>query len=716
MNHMRRKSALRVAFLTTASLLAGTAVAQNSLTGVRNSLSLMGNTGLIDMPSAEVQPDFETSWSFSGFSNTRRATLNFQAIPNLETTFRYTQVEEWNPNGSQTFRPGFDLKWQFLEEDRQGWRPAMSVGLRDFIGESVYGSEFVVATKHVTDSLKVTGGLGWGRLGSLNGFDNPIGLIFPNANDRPVNDGSSGSVRWDTLFRGDAAFFGGVEWRTPVAGLNVKAEYSSDAYTQEQLYSDFERKSPFNVGIEYQPGNRFALGAYYMYGSAVGLRLTLSGNPNDPVTLQDFGAGPPPINRRNPKAVNQTDWAQNPKSQERLMKALSEAARSQQIAIVKGDIGAREAEIQIANGRLRNHSEAIGRAARLMAIGMPPSVETFRITMVDNDVPITTAVIKRSDLEAQVDTPNAGIKSWETTVLEDGKTLKGDDIWDPRDYPRFRWSFNPRIPLQFGFGDEPVRYDVVLTGRARVNIAQGFSIAGQASQRVFGTLDNPPDARPEDNLYPVRSNSFLYRAQAGPSLDRLTGDYVFKLAPAIYGSVTGGYLERGYGGIAGEVLWKPVSQNWGIGAEIAYARERDYYSKLGFNDYDTITGFASFYWDPDFYGIQTRVDVGRYLAEDWGATISVSRRFINGWEVGAFFTKTEASKEEFGRDGFDKGIRVRIPLGWTLPFESRSTIGATLNSQDRDAGARLRTPNNLYGIVREYEAGDLKQGWGGFWQ
>ena len=47
-------------------------------------------------------------------------------------------------------------------------------------------------------------------------------------------------------------FFGGVEWRTPVDGLTLKAEYSSDGYEREQQgpLADFERKSPVNFGAE----------------------------------------------------------------------------------------------------------------------------------------------------------------------------------------------------------------------------------------------------------------------------------------------------------------------------------------------------------------------------------------------------------------------------------------------------------------------------------
>ena len=59
--------------------------------------------------------------------------------------------------------------------------------------------------------------------------------------------------------------------------------------------------------------------------------------------------------------------------------------------------------------------KAIGRTARVLAAGLPYSVETFHITPVESGLPTTTVEVERSDIEAQVDRPNAGVESWETT-------------------------------------------------------------------------------------------------------------------------------------------------------------------------------------------------------------------------------------------------------------------------------------------------------------
>lgn len=60
----------------------------------------------------------------------------------------------------------------------------------------------------------------------------------------------------------------------------LKAEYSSDAYeTEDGLREIFTRKSQFNFGTEYQYSDGLRLGAYYLYGSEIGVNLQYQLNP-----------------------------------------------------------------------------------------------------------------------------------------------------------------------------------------------------------------------------------------------------------------------------------------------------------------------------------------------------------------------------------------------------------------------------------------------------
>ena len=77
-----------------------------------------------------------------------------------------------------------------------------------------------------------------------------------------------------------------------------------------------------------------------------------------------------------------------------------------------------------------------------------------------------------------------------------------------------------------------------------------------------------------------------------PKLPQLSLDYLFKINPSTYGRASVGLLERMFGGVGGEVLWKPVDQSWGVGADVNWVAQRDYDDPFGFDyyNYDVVTG------------------------------------------------------------------------------------------------------------------------------
>jgi hypothetical protein len=116
-------------------------------------------------------------------------------------------------------------------------------------------------------------------LGSLNEFSNPLGFIDDAFETRPDDSiVTGGTVLAGQFFRGDAAFFGGAEWRINDEWTAL-AEYSSDAYVSEAATIGFDRQLPLNFGVTWQPNSRYQLGAYYMYGTDIGFSATIVIDP-----------------------------------------------------------------------------------------------------------------------------------------------------------------------------------------------------------------------------------------------------------------------------------------------------------------------------------------------------------------------------------------------------------------------------------------------------
>jgi hypothetical protein len=162
-----------------------------------------------------------------------------------------------------------------------------------------------------------------------------------------------------------------------------------------------------------------------------------------------------------------------------------------------------------------------------------------------------------------------------------------------------------------------------------------------------------------------------------------------------------------FGGGGGEILWRPQNARWALGADIYEVWQRDFNRLFGLQNYHQTTGHVSLYYDSPWYDLNFMLRAGQYLAGDRGFTFQVTRRFSTGVEIGAFFTKTNVSAQQFGEGSFDKGIIIRIPLGWIAPLETQGNIALDLRPVQRDGGQFLAGDATLYEETRATSQGEL---------
>lgn len=682
--------------LVSAALLA-TTTAVFATGASAQSLNFYGNSGLIDMPTAEPQPDAQISGTVSGSSSDRKITLSFQLTKRLSASFRYSELNDWAIVGNDNDR-GFDVQFQLFEETDT--LPGVAVGLRDFMGQGAYGAEYLVATKKVHPNLRLTGGLGWGRLSSSN-------TVRVGAN---AQGGVPTAKQW---FNGPVGFFGGAEWQTPMRGVTFKAEYSSDKYTREVAAGAIDRKSPFNFGVEYKRRDAISFGLYYLHGSEVGLRFSTAINPKRPPSAGSLERAPLPVIARPVNYSTNTDWANQPSFNATARKQFAAVLKEQGLAVEALSVTGRSAELRIRNNTFNASSQAIGRAARSMSLVLPHSVEEFIITPVVNGVPASSVVIRRSDLERLENDPMGTEKILAASQIRSAFALPEGGEYQSGLYPNFSWTVAPYVSISLFDGSGPVRASASLRASADYSISPGFSLSGAVIQRVFGNQQD--ETPPPSGLPRVRTDRALYKREGKTSLERLTADYMFKPGPDFYGRVSVGYLESMFGGVSTEVLWQPANQSWGLGVDVNYVKQRDFDQLFGFRDYDVVTGHVSAYWTVN-RGLTAQLDLGRYLAGDWGATLSVDRTFANGWRMGAYATVTDAKPAAFGEGSFTKGLRLSVPLSWGIGTPTRKTYAIDMNTEARDGGARLNVENRLYGLVSEYQRPGLEANWARFWR
>ena len=157
-----------------------------------------------------------------------------------------------------------------------------------------------------------------------------------------------------------------------------------------------------------------------MYGDTVGVNIVISGNPKRPPVPQNLGQGPLPVNPRSADANRSTAWADDPQARETVIEAIGKALDEEELTLEEIKLTGTAVDVFIVNRRINQPPKAIGRAARVLAIGMPYSVETFRITPVEDGLPTTTVTVNRTEFENQINRPDAGQESWDALGIAGG--------------------------------------------------------------------------------------------------------------------------------------------------------------------------------------------------------------------------------------------------------------------------------------------------------
>ena len=149
--------------------------------------SNFGLPGIIDLPTAQRFPDGELVITQQLHKSLARSGISFQALPRVGVSFRYTGhgVNGGEAYGRVNHDRSFDAHISVLDE--RTYLPAISLGLRDFIGTGWYSSEYIVGTKSF-GKLELTGGLGFGRLAGRNSFSNPFGDLSNRFKNRQTID------------------------------------------------------------------------------------------------------------------------------------------------------------------------------------------------------------------------------------------------------------------------------------------------------------------------------------------------------------------------------------------------------------------------------------------------------------------------------------------------------------------------------------------------
>jgi len=375
--------------------------------------------------------------------------------------------------------------------------------------------------------------------------------------------------------------------------------------------------------------------------------------------------------------------------------ALRRDADQQRIFIEAAMLGDSEVTVYYANTYYFAEIDAIDRLTRILMGDMPATVERFRLIAVQDGVPQRQFDILRGPQE------RAFAQDGRLVPLGGGASQQAPPLENPilaaaaeGSYPRFSWDIFPQLREQLFDPSSPFAIQILLGADGKLELLPGLSLNAEVETSLY---DNFNKNRPDDSILPhVRSDFLKYFAQGKTGIGELDAQYRFRLAPSLFAVAKAGYLESMFAGAGGEVLWRPENQRWALGGDLYEAWQRDFDRLFGLQNYHVLTGHISIYYASPWYDLNFAVRAGQYLAGDRGLTFEATRRFSTGVEIGAFVTRTNVSAAQFGEGSFDKGIIIRIPLGWISPIETQAQLGMELRPIQRDGGQRLQGDTTLY--------------------
>ncbi|HEY2010116.1 MAG TPA: YjbH domain-containing protein [Rhizomicrobium sp.] len=386
-------------------------------------------------------------------------------------------------------------------------------------------------------------------------------------------------------------------------------------------------------------------------------------------------------------------------------RAIRAAITAQHLYVQALSLGQGELVLYYANTHYFAETDAIDRIVRVLTKEAPPEIEKFRLIATNAGVPIREFDVLRAPVERSYEQEDGTIFNHTIESLPPAMNQPVLAAAETKIYPQFSWGLYPQFRQALFDPSQPFGVQFLAVASAALDLAPGLSLYGSLEGSLYDDFNT---ARASDSQLPhVRSDFIKYFTQGKNGIGNLEADYRFRLTPDVFVKARAGYLESMFAGGGGEILWRPEGARWALDADIYQVWQRDFDRLFGLQHYHQVTGHISLYYDSPWYGLNFELRAGQYLAGDRGITIQITRRFSTGVEIGAFATKTNVSSAQFGEGSFDKGLIIRIPLGWVAPIETQSQIGLDLRPVQRDGGQALLGDATLYDETRGTSEGEL---------
>lgn len=650
------------------------------------SASMTGQSGLIQMPDARVQPEGVWRIGISEADPYLAGWSSLSVFPRLEFSGRFTRIDGVpgfpdNPDYGAYKDKAFDAKAVLWPE--RTYLPAAAIGVQDFTGTHLFRARYVALTKRLGDA-DITLGYGGQRI-----------------------DGVFGGVRYTP------------SWHP---SLGVLLEYDANRYTddyQSVLSGANRRDGGVSYGLEYRFG--WITTQLSKQDGEIGANLYVS----VPLMRREFvpKLDEPPAPSVEPSGQTLDTWRNDSAVSQTLLQRLHAAGFARTSARLDGE----QLVLSLTHPRISSIGRAVGRAARIALATGPADARALVISYTHDDMPLLTYRFTdldrlrrffRGELDQAALREHVAIDSWDPALeLSAEDTALGPTAAAPID---MRYgedghvvSLEQRDSLLSGFYLVPInariffndpsgafRYDIFATANYDQRLAPGWF--ANAAVRLSLSEDVSEVTQASNSTLPhVRSDITEYRREGERlRLESLLLNRFARLSPLLYLRASVGYYEEMYAGAGTQLLLLPTDAPWAFDIAIDAVRQREPGDSFGFRDYRTVTALGALHYRFARRGVTLSARFGRFLARDEGVRWEFRRRFRSGVEAGAWYTVTNADDETGpgspGDPYRDKGLFVSIPLNTMLTRDTQRRADLSVVNFTRDVGQMVRSPGDLY--------------------
>lgn len=630
-----------------------------------DNLNSFGTVGVNYSPTARFYEEGTLAFSLSNNKDFRRLNIAAQPYEWFEASLFYADLFNLDYPASlgQSYKDkGFNLKLRIYEETKA--IPQFAIGMSDFAGTGLFSGEYIVGSKKI-GSFDLSLGMGWGIYADKNTIKNPLISLNSRFKNRNYSYGATvGEFDIKDYFSGEkVGIFSSIVYSK--GNHNLIADISSSNFEGRFGITNSDFSSNY-IGYKYEND---LLGASIYFGNKEDINFSLSINSNY-ANLQG-------------KKFNRVE----PKHDAKILNLID--------SLQANDIGLKEIYVSddsLQIGIRQNSFQDVNKSVLF-------AMESLKEAQIDEYKEVTVLNYYFGSLATK---HQADLKKESVSRLEPKNLLPKDALLFSANekFPRTQFNVAPSLRTFIASREQFLLGGLLLNANALTYFSEGMYLDTRIGYSIADNFDKlslePVTTFPQQ----VRSDikDYLKGMSDGLHIQRFELNYLMRNKNN-YFSFKAGILEQMFTGIGFEYLNLDQFDNFAFGFEAFQVKKRDYEQKFGHLDYETFTGHLNFYHYFDPLNLTTHISFGRYLAGDDGVTIDFSKRFKNGFKLGAFATFTDVSSEDFGEGSFDKGIYVAIPLSG---FYQEGLSGFRWTPLTKDPGQKLSLSHRIFNITDRY--------------